>query len=194
MALIGAGLTASAESYEAAKARLPGIAEALEALVDASDSASFKSALANAQAVEEYFTAGLYRMDWVMTSRKSVVGIASTYFRESIEQAESRVDAVESELSTELGKSWFVWALPASAADAGSVIIDLFSRVGLDDDTTETSDELDTEADTLVSPNSIEGNENGSIVQQLERLASLFQQDLITEVEYQKAKSKLIDG
>jgi len=196
VAIIGAGITASTESYEAAKARLPGINEALEALMDASDSASFKSALADAQAVEEYYRAGLYRIAWVNRSAESIIRIASIHFRESLEQAKSRVGAVESELRAELGTSWVVWAVTRgrTSADAGSVITNLFSRVGLEEDTTETAAEFDAVAGTAVSPSNAETNEEGSIVQQLERLASLFQQDLITEVEYQKAKSKLIDG
>ena len=197
MARIGAAMTASNESYEAAKARLPGINEALEALTDASDSASFKSALADAQAVEEYFNAGLYRIAWVRKSADSIIFIASIHFQESLEQAKSRVAAVESELREELETSPIVWAITkaASAAEAGSVIIDLFNRVGLDEkDTTETAAEFNAIAGTADSPSNIETSEEVSIVQQLERLASLFEQELITEVEYQKAKAKLIDG
>jgi hypothetical protein len=52
----------------------------------------------------------------------------------------------------------------------------------------------DTEIESAIPADSAEGNEEGSIVQQLERLASLFQQELITETEYKKLKSKLIDG
>ena len=53
--------------------------------------------------------------------------------------------------------------------------------------------ESDSVANTVISPSNIETNDEDSVVQQLERLASLFQQDLLTEAEYTRLKSQLID-
>jgi hypothetical protein len=58
---------------------------------------------------------------------------------------------------------------------------------------TERAAESDSEANMVIPPGNVEASEEDSVVQQLERLASLFQQDLLTEAEYTRLKSQLID-
>lgn len=82
------------------------------------------------------------------------------------------------------------WAA-GSDDGVGSPIPDSYHRM---EDPTEVSTEESESLDPFVSPSNPGGAEEDSIVRQLERLASLRQQDLITEAEYVQLKSKLIGG
>ena len=82
------------------------------------------------------------------------------------------------------------WAA-GSDDGVGSTIPDSSHRM---EDSVEVSTEESESLDPFVSPSNPEGAEEGSIVRQLERLASLRQQDLITEAEYVHLKSRLVDG
>lgn len=192
---IGSAMDASMKTYDDLKDRDPQIQATIDSIKSVSDADSFTAALASAALMDSRIGAGPFRLDWVMAARKTLVQLVTSQSGISEDEAELQVAEVEDTLRGELGKTPVVWAMSASPDEAVALFAHLVERLAPGTRAEVTADPKPMQRGAKESGEAgsvTETDPDDSTLDQIERLAILYERGLISEEEYARLKARAI--